>query len=463
MAVVAALEIPLALSISGREKSQFENRLLINAALLASRINDDIPVPVRPARQVRADPAIQRLAADSAAAVAGARIVVVDQVGRVLTDTAGDAALGEAYMTEGRPEFASAINPPENGGRVDIRERRSEDLGDDLVIVTAPIVHEQQAVGAVRVTASLGAVQSRVRRSLLALGLVGLLAILAGLAAAWFLATWLTRPVCRLEEAAVRFGQGDFDARADPQGPEEIATLATSFNRMAGAVSANILAQRDFLANASHQLRTPLTGIKLRLEAIRGEGGASAEQARKAEVEVDRLSALVDDLLELARVSSVDTEAEQVDLSDLASAAVDRWSGPAQRAGQRVVNGAAGPCRVVASVRDLEQVLDNLIENSIRYSPPGSAITVEAGARGRSFVLAVADDGPGIQAADRDRVFERFYRGSAGRQAGPGTGLGLAVVAELVRRWGGEVSLASSNGSSGTRVEASFPSAASIP
>jgi signal transduction histidine kinase len=225
---------------------------------------------------------------------------------------------------------------------------------------------------------------------------------------------------------------------------------------MARAVSSNLNAQRDFVANASHQLRTPLTGIKLRLEAIRGEGGPAAEEAAKAEAELDRLSALVDDLLALARASSEEAVAEPVDLGEAARAAERRWAEPAATAGHELALAGGNGGRILAAPADVAQILDNLIENAIRYSPAGAQITVgtEHGA------LVVSDTGPGIPPEERARVFERFYRGAGGRSTGPGTGLGLAIVAELAERWGGRVELLDGPG---TRVRASFPADSSPP
>jgi signal transduction histidine kinase len=175
---------------------------------------------------------------------------------------------------------------------------------------------------------------------------------------------------------------------------------------------------------------------------------------------VTRLSELVEDLLELARAASVETTGARVDLSDAARAAVDRWTAPAAEQGKRLVERIGGACPVWASPDDLAHVLDNLIENSIRYTPEGTEITVETrGANGR-VVLAVSDTGPGIPPEDRPRVFERFYRGLVGKQAGPGTGLGLAVAAELVGRWGGQIRLADGGGA---RFEATFPPIPTIP
>jgi signal transduction histidine kinase len=278
--------------------------------------------------------------------------------------------------------------------------------------------------------------------------------ILAGLVLAWILAGTLARPVRRLEDTAVRLGQGDLEARAKPEGPREVKTLAESFNRMAGALSANMAAQRDFVANASHQLRTPLTGLRLRLEAIQHEGGPGGDEARKAQRELDRLAELIDDLLQLARAASVESQGEPVDLAECARGAFDRWIGPAEEAGKRLNLSVVDGATVWANPDDLGHVLDNLVENAIRYTPEGTEITIQASERNGIARLAVADDGPGIPLQDRERVFDRFYRGTGGRRAGPGSGLGLAIVSELARRWGGDVRLSDDQG---TRIEATFP------
>jgi signal transduction histidine kinase len=222
---------------------------------------------------------------------------------------------------------------------------------------------------------------------------------------------------------------------------------------MAGELSSNLAAQRDFVANASHQLRTPLTGIKLRLEAIHAEGGPSAEEAAKAEAELDRLSALVDDLLSLARAASDQARPESVDLAEAVREAGRRWAEPAAEAGHELRVTAAGGGRAWAAPADVAHILDNLIENAIRYSPAGALVAVEVEEDAGRPGVVVSDTGPGIPAAERERVFERFYRGAGGRATGPGTGLGLAIVAELAERWDGAVELLDGPG---TRVRARF-------
>ena len=193
------------------------------------------------------------------------------------------------------------------------------------------------------------------------------------------------------------------------------------------------------MANASHQLRTPLTGLRLRLEAIKEDGGFAAEQAAKAELEVDRLAGLVEDLLVLARASSGESTGTPVDLTETAREAVDRWAATAARSGKVVQVGRLEPATLWADVDDVHHILDNLIENAIRYTPEGTQVSLRTGTSDGLPFLEVADDGPGIAPEERNRIFERFFRGTAGRRSGPGTGLGLAIVQELAHRWGGTV------------------------
>jgi signal transduction histidine kinase len=454
---VITLEGPLAIQIQHRLSNDFEEARLTDAVLIAARINDDLPTAGTDPAQPPAPPEAMVAIVDNAAQVTGTRIIVTDALGRVVVDSDRQAAVGAVYATPERPEFAEVLSLP--GGKIDIRRRPSETLSEELLVVTVPVVNNREAIGAVRISEPTAEVTARIRRSWIGLGLIGLVVILVGLVAAWFLATSVTRPVGRLEAAARRLEKGELQSRAPEEGPKEVSTLAHSFNRMAGALAANITAQRDFLANASHQLRTPLTGLQLRLEAIEREGGAASEQARKAQAEVARLNELVDDLLTLARASSVESAGAAVDLAEVARDAVDRWKGPAGQAGKVILERLDGPCRVWADPGDLGHVLDNLIENSIRYSPEGAQITVETRSDPGRSALAVSDTGPGISPRDRERIFERFYRGDSGRRAGPGSGLGLAVVAELVRRWDGDVRLV--NGA-GTRIEAAFPMATTL-
>jgi signal transduction histidine kinase len=452
-AVVLALEIPLALNVERRAASEFEAAVLGNAALYAASIADQVVTAAGPPATTNQRAAARTAILNSAKTsglVDQGRVIVMDGTGALLADSSGAANVGDAYATPDRPEVEVAL-----GGRVDTRRRHSASLGEDLVLVTVPVVDKGQVVGAVRVSAPMGEVRADVRSSWLRLGAIGLAVVTAGLVLAWVLAGQLARPLERLGRAATRLGRGELDTRVEPEGPRELVAVGKSFNQMARALGANLEAQRDFIANASHQLRTPLTGIKLRLEAIQAEGGEAGEQAAKAEAEVDRLSSLVDDLLALARASATEASGGAVDVSDAARVAVKRWAGPVEISGHEIAVVAADPPAMVwAEPADVAQILDNLIENAIRYAPTGSRIMIEALTHDGHTTLAVEDDGPGIAPDDRPRVFERFYRGSNGRQAGPGTGLGLPIVLELAERWQGRVRLGDGPG---MRVEVDFP------
>jgi len=439
--VVVALLVPLGLSIQGRAVTEVQSGALANTGILSARVEDYIVAPI----SERDRNEIRRVV--SSVASGAERIVVIDDSGSVLVDSSGIAARGTLYATGRRPEFTVALEDAE----VDTRRRYSDTLGEELLLVTVPAVERGRVVGAVRLSQELGRVEAEVGSSWVGLGLLGVGVVAAGVGLAWILATTLVRPVRRLESAATRLGRGDLAARALTEGPSELSSLARSFNLTADALSFNIMAQRDFLANASHQLRTPITGIKLRLEAIQEEGGYAAQQARKVEAEVDRLSELVDDLLQLARAASAESPGQEVDLAAMARSAAERWRSPAEAAGRLVRPDADGASLVWADPGDIDHVLDNLIENAIRYSPDGSEVVVAVAAERPA--VTVSDNGSGIPAAERDRIFERFYRGATGRAAGRGSGLGLAIVAEITRRWGGSISL---HDGPGTRIEVFF-------
>lgn len=447
-AAVLALSIPLALTVERRADSDYESAVLGDAAILAARVSDLVVAAAEPSKSP-VPGRLEALVAESARA-RDQRVIVTDASGRVVADSAGTASSGELYATSGRPEFRNALFQ----GRIDTRRRYSDTLGQDLLLVTVPVVDRGRVVGAVRLSAGTEAVETAVRASWLRLALLGGVVIAAGVFVAWLLELPLGRQIRRLADASTRLGRGDLAARVPEEGPEELRVLARSFNQMATELENGIEAQREFVANASHQLRTPLTGLRLRLEAIVGEGGPSGEQAVKAQAEVERLTALVEDLLALAQATASDSTGSAVDLGVAAREAVSRWHETASTSGKRLELRVQGEPRVWAKREDIDQVLDNLIDNALRYSASGAEVHVETSVRHGGALLAVADSGPGISQEDRSRVFERFYRGASGRRAGGGTGLGLAIVLELVRRWDGEVRLVDAPG---TRLEAVFP------
>ena len=360
------------------------------------------------------------------------RVIIVDRRGRVLADSAGPAGVGISYA--GRPEISAALR-----GRQIQLSRASRTLGEQILATAVPIIRNDRPVGAVRVTQSVAAVSQAITRAELGLVLIAVIVLALGLIAGVLLARQVAGPVGALDRVARRVAQGDLSARAEMEGSREQRSLAASFNEMTGRISRLLGAQRAFVADASHQLRTPLTGLRLRLEAARfqsGEGAVAAE-LDAALGEVDRLAHTVEELLVLSRAGERRVEGAVIDLGELAGDSVARWQARA-RERRMSLRRAAGESHssAWAARGDLERALDALIENALRYAPAGSEVVVTA----RGSAITVRDQGPGIAEGERDQLFERFHRGAA-QTAGPGSGLGLPIARELARAWGGEVTI----------------------
>jgi signal transduction histidine kinase len=233
-----------------------------------------------------------------------------------------------------------------------------------------------------------------------------------------------------------------------------VVEVASSFDEMADRVERTVQAQREFVSNASHQLRTPLTGIKLRIEnAMADAGDSQRADLVAADHEVDRLSEIVNRLLVMSR--QIESGAQtHVDIDEAAARAVDRWRERAERAGSSLELELGRSGGAQGNPADLDQVLDNLLDNAIAYAP--GPIVVATGRRNGRIFVAVADRGPGIPAAEMARVTERFYR-AAGTPGG-GSGLGLAIARGLTEKWGGAMTISTREGG-GLRVEVLLRSA----
>ena len=214
--------------------------------------------------------------------------------------------------------------------------------------------------------------------------------------------------------------------------------------------------QQDFVADASHQLRTPLTGLRLQLEELRDElppGDPRAEELTAGIREVDRLASIVNELLILSRAGERELPAEEIEVGRAVDDAVERWRKAAGEAGIELTHDREeGGASCVCARSDFDRVLDSLIENALRYSPAGSEVElVTAPDR-----IEVLDRGPGLDPGEEEAVFERFHRGHAGRQGPQGTGLGLSIARELAGEWGGQVMIENRKGG-GARAIIAFP------
>jgi signal transduction histidine kinase len=424
-----ALGVPLAISLGDRVDAEVRGQARSQVDVVAASASELLA----PARR----PALQNLVEISAASVRG-RAIVVDSRGRLLADSAG-APAGRSYAD--RPEVHAAL-----GGRGEQITRNSETLGAEILATSAPILEHGRPAGAVRITQSVGAVHDAVRESILDLSALGFVVLLLGLVAGALIAQQIARPIRRLDVAARRVADGDLETTVEVEGSTEQRSLARAFNEMTRRVKRLLRSQQDFVADASHQLRTPLTGLRLRLEGLgerfRDDRAASTE-LDAATHEIDRLSAIVAELLILSRAGEHELPAMTVDLAETARRAVERWRHAAEERGIELEARAEGEGESMRCAGpDLDRALDSLVENALRYSPEGSTVAIAVRAGG----IEVLDEGPGLEPGEEQAIFERFSRGSAGRRGTSGTGLGLPIARELTRQWGADVTLSNRSG-----------------
>ncbi|MGY1499759.1 sensor histidine kinase [Streptomyces sp. QTS52] len=279
----------------------------------------------------------------------------------------------------------------------------------------------------------------------------GLAVLVLGAAAAIgaYAARRITAPLRELNGMASKFSDGDLTARSPVTGPPETQTLARTLNQGAERLDTLVASQRIFVADASHQLRTPLTALRLSLDNIADgtDDEFVREDVEQATAEVVRMSRLVNGLLVLARAEAKVTAAEPLSLRDIVDERLSVWRPAADERGVTIAlrGSADGRLLVLASPGHLDQVLDNVLSNALEVSPDGGTITVRAQPRGDEMELTVADEGPGMSDAEKSRAFDRFWRGQ-GLTGRSGSGLGLAVVKQLVTDDGGTVALADAPG-----------------
>jgi signal transduction histidine kinase len=437
---VVSLGVPLALSLRDRVNAEVHSQALSQADVVAATSADLLSPP--------STAELGALVRSSGASVRG-RVLIVNARGLVLADSAGSQTLGSSYAS--RPEIAAALRR-----RAVQTQRASHSLGENILATAVPVLRRGSAIGAVRITQSVAAVQHAVNSTVAKLVLVAGTVLLLGLLAGGVIARQVALPLRRLEGAAKRLAGGDLAARAVVEGSSEQRSLSASFNEMADRVQRLIGAQREFVADASHQLRTPLTALRLRLEEARaaGVGEQVAAELDAGTAEVDRLAAIVEELLVLSRAEDRELRGELVGLPDAIRRAIERWqvAAEAREIALRPAGDGAGTAWCARA--DLDRALDVLIENALRYSPAGGEVTI-VGGDGR---IEVRDRGPGLAPGEDELVFERFHRGRAGQQGPAGSGLGLAIARTLARAWHGDAWLGNRPGGGAVAV-LEFPAA----
>ena len=270
----------------------------------------------------------------------------------------------------------------------------------------------------------------------------GVLAALVAMGLVWFLSRGMTSPLREMAAAADAMAKGDYSQRVTATSRDEVGALARAFNEMAAELAETDRHRRDLVANVSHELRTPITALQVQLEnLVDGVSDPDPATFRVMLAQVERLGRLVKQLLDLSRLESgaVPLDRSQFRVEPLLSHAVR----------EQQLQGAPVTVAVEVEPADLtadgdpervHQVVANLLENAVRYTPSGGQVDVRARRSATGVVIEVIDEGPGIPDADRTRVFERFYRADAARAAQDGgAGLGLAIARWIVDLHGGEI------------------------
>lgn len=420
--VLIILEVPLGIAVARHERRTLAAEVERDAFVLGSYAEDVLEGTSGASLAGRVQDYGRRT---------GARVVIVDRRGMAVADTDPTGPNERNFST--RPEIIRALR-----GEIATGIRHSATLGADLLYVAVPVASGGSVHGAVRITYPTAAVDARINRSWVTLALIAAVVILAAAAVGWRFATTVTKPIRAVENAAHELERGHLTVRAETiRGPPELRSLSWSFNRMAAQLEELVEAQRAFVADASHQLRTPLTALRLRVENL--EEVHPGNEVEAVSREVARLEHIVGGLLVLARAEGSRPERRVVDATTVISGRREAWSPYAE---ERSIHIAALDDPALAAWEipgALGQILDNLIANAIEAVPAPTSILLSARREGRWVEVHVVDDGGGMSDEDMRHAFRRFW---SGRASAGGSGLGLPIVRQLAEAGGGEATLA---------------------
>ena len=390
------------------------------------------------------------------------RVLVLNLRGIVLADPHGEwlgarlehpevrAVLDHLRVSDANFHTLPAQKAPE--GAFSIFSPAQRPSGRTLMAVSA-IVHGSSRIGAVAVVSSaddllesIDQIQNNLARIFVAVAVVVL-------ALGYWVAGFIARPINALGRVMTHAARGDFSVRARVRGRDEVAQLAYTFNNMAEKLANLDRARSTFIASASHELKTPLSGIKLMAENILLDP-AMPEAVRNEflsdiNAETDRLTALISDLLTLVQIDSqgMQFNATDFDLAESAEATMHRLSPQATNRRIDLTLQKLADATVHADRMKIEQVIYNLTDNAIKYTPDGGSVSLEVDVAEGGACVRVRDTGIGIPPADQPHVFDRFFRVDKARsRSSGGTGLGLAIVKDIVTLHGGDITVESTEG-----------------
>jgi signal transduction histidine kinase len=422
-ALLAVAVIPLGLLASGRASYAFREGTILSARTQAALAEESLADRVRfglldtylnrlrrPGDQVWVYDAAGRMTAGAGGATAGNRQVSATAIAAVLRSGGSVSAEAGGYYTVATSVRAGDVGPPVG---VVVLSRPTDELNDQLRVLWAWLA------------------------AVAAAGLI------AGTTIAIMLARWVGRPLSELDAAAQRLGGGALDTRSQAgSGPPEVRRLASTFNIMAARLEALVHGNRAMMADVSHQLRTPLAALRLRLDLLSQDADeATVSELAGAQDEIGRLSRLVDGLLAVARAESVVVEPADIPVSEVIHDRAAAWRPVAEERDVELATQCPGPAVARLGEGHLEQILDNLLANALEAVPAGGHVEVSAAPSGQGIRVTVADNGPGMSPQQQDAAFRRFASTTPG-----GAGLGLAIVHRLVTSNGGAAALSDTPG-----------------
>lgn len=446
--VLAVQDIPLIQYLRTVETDRITTALERDSFVIAGRAEETLETPT-PEGLEYIQAAITKYGAES-----GARVIVLDINGIAIADSESPEAIGTSFIS--RPEIVESL-----AGSVSIGRRFSTTANQELLYVAVPILNGSQTLGAVRLTFPASVVDDAINERLRGITSVAGITLLVSALVALLLAVGITRRLSNLKNVTEEFTKGNYKVRAEINGgAPEIRSLARSFNAMADQLDKLIAQQKAFAGDASHQLRTPLTALQLRLERatemLATDPAGAAERIEAAMVETDRLQRLVEGLLVLSRSENADKiTRDKCDAAQIARERFENWEALASEQDVALILDVPETAMIFAIPGALEQVVDNYIDNALSIVPTKSKITVKISADSEFTKVSIIDEGPGIPEADIAKAFNRFWRA---RSDTHGSGLGLAIVDRLATASGGRAELVNLS-PNGLSADAYFPTA----
>ncbi|MFC4102174.1 sensor histidine kinase [Paenibacillus xanthanilyticus] len=381
------------------------------------------------------------------------RLQLIDNAGALVVDS--DGMPGEGHVLD-TPDVEQALS-----GDRGIWRGRDPVTGERVAAVSVPLMRDQRVVALFRYTSSLKGIDDIVRNMILVTIFGALVVVLLFFGMSVLMANLIARPIRNLTKVAEQMAEGDWTKRAKIQNRDEIGRLADTLNTMAAEITRREKLKNDFISSISHELRTPLTSIKGWSETLVSGDPTDVEEVRMGlkiiDRETERLSGLVEDLLDFSKLyaKNIVLHPEPLDMLAPVRETVRQFVARSQRESVQLSAdyGADGPLLVMADANRLKQVLINVLDNALKFTPKGGTVAITVSREAEKAVVRIADSGVGIAADDLPHVTEKFYKGESQRA---GSGLGLAICKEIIELHGGALEIASVPGE-GTMVTLRLP------